>query len=90
MAKELPYFRFIVQDWQNGKICLESLDIQGLFINICGYYWINDCHLTLTILKKKFNTYSNFIDELVKLKIIKHEKKYDKIEIDFLNIQLFL
>jgi hypothetical protein len=87
LAKELPYFRFTVQDWQNGKISLESFELQGLFISACGYYWINDCCITLTMLKKRFSNSSNLIDELVNLEIIKHEKRHDKIQIDFLNIQ---
>ena len=37
MAKELPYFRFTVQEWQNGKISLESYELQGLFMSRCGY-----------------------------------------------------
>ena len=87
MAKELPYFRFTVQDWQNKDISLESYELKGLFIDICGFYWINDCNTTLTILKKKFSNATILLDELVKLDIIKHEKKHDKIEIDFLNKQ---
>lgn len=87
MAKELPYFRFTVQDWQNGKVSIESFELQGLFISICGYYWINDCNLTLTILEKKFSNATILIKELLNLEIIKHENKHDKIEIDFLNIQ---
>jgi hypothetical protein len=87
MAKELPYFRFTVQDWQNKDISLESYELKGLFIDVCGFYWINDCNTTLTILKKKFSNATILLDELVKLDIIKHEKKHDKIEIDFLNKQ---
>jgi len=87
MSKELPYFRFTVQDWQNGKISLETYELQGLFISICGYYWINDCSITLVMLQKKFRDAKNLIDELIKLDIIKHEKKHDKIEIEFLNFQ---
>jgi hypothetical protein len=87
MAKELPYFRFTVQDWQNGKISLESYELQGVFISVCGYYWINDCSITLAMLKKKFRDATKLIDELIELGIIKHEKKHDKIEIEFLNIQ---
>lgn len=86
MAKELPYFRFTVQDWQNGKISLESFELQGLFISICGYYWINDCNLTLSMIIKKFKN-ENLILELIDLNIIKHEKRHDKIEIEFLNLQ---
>src|ERR1700739_1343012 len=87
MAKELPFFRFTVQDWQNGKVTLERYELQGLFINACGYYWINDCTLTLSQLKKKFKNDEILINELVNLDIIKHEKRHDKIEIEFLNLQ---
>jgi hypothetical protein len=72
MAKELPYFRFTVQDWQNGKISLESYELQGLFISVCGYYWINDCSITMAMLKKRFRDATSLLDELVKLGIIKH------------------
>jgi hypothetical protein len=87
MAKELPYFRFTVQDWQNGKISLESYELQGLFISVCGYYWINDCSLTLTMLQKKFSNAKDLLKELISLNIIKHENRHDKVEIEFLNIQ---
>ena len=87
MASQLPYFRFTVQDWQNGKIALENYELQGLFISVCGYYWINDCSITLAMLKKRFRDASTLIDELIKLGIIKHEKKHDKVEIEFLNLQ---
>lgn len=87
MAKELPYFRFTVQDWQNGKISIESFELQGLFISVCGYYWINDCDLTLAMLKKKFSNATFLLDELVQLDIIKHESRHDKVEIEFLNEQ---
>jgi hypothetical protein len=87
MAKELPYFRFTVQDWQNGKISLESYELQGLFISVCGYYWINDCSLTLAMLQKKFSNAKDLLKELISLNIIKHENRHDKVEIEFLNIQ---
>lgn len=87
MAKELPYFRFTVQDWQNGKISLESFELQGLFISVCGYYWINDCSITLTMLQKKFSNAKDLLKALIDLSIIKHENRHDKVEIDFLNIQ---
>ena len=87
MAKELPYFRFTVQDWQNGKISLESYELKGLFIDVCGYYWINDCHLTLSILNKKFSNATDLLQQLIELGILKHENRHDKVEIEFLNIQ---
>lgn len=90
MANELPYFRFTAQAWQNGKISLERYELKGLYIEICGYYWINDCCLTLTILEKKFRNEVKLIKELIDLEILKHEKRHDKIEIEFLNIQFDL
>lgn len=87
MAKELPYFRFTVQDWQNGKISLESYELKGLFVDVCGYYWINDCHITLTMLNKKFSNAKDLLKELIELGILKHENRHDKVEIEFLNLQ---
>ena len=90
MANELPYFRFVVQAWQNGKIDIERNELKGLFISICGYYWIQDCSITLALLKKKFTNDNKLIDELIELSILKHEKRHDKIEIEFLNTQFDL
>jgi len=87
MAKELPYFRFTVQEWQNGDISLERFELQGLFISVCGFYWIKDCDCTLAMLQKRFSNATNEIQELIDLDIIKHENRHDKIEIVFLNNQ---
>ena len=54
MAKELPYFKFFVSEWNDGDITLEDYEVQGLFINICSYYWSNECKLTLKKVEKKF------------------------------------
>ncbi|CAB4165286.1 hypothetical protein UFOVP916_8 [uncultured Caudovirales phage] len=90
MATELPYFRFTVQEWQNGNISLERYELQGLFISICGYYWMQDCSITLALLQKKFSNAIPLINELIELGILKHEKKHDKINIDFLMTQFDL
>lgn len=89
MAIDLPYFRFEVQSWQNGDIALEDYQMQGIFISICGYYWTKDCSITLALLQRKYSTASeiNLIEKLIELKILKHEKRHDKIEIVFLNKQ---
>lgn len=84
MAKELPYFRFTVQEWQNGDISLERYELQGLFISICGFYWLQDCDCTLALLQKKFSNATLELKELIDLGIIKHENRHDKIKIDFL------
>lgn len=88
MANELPYFKFVIQAWQNGKISLESYELKGLFIEVCGYLWINDCSVTLAMLKKKYSNATALLDELINLGILKHEKRHDKVEIDFLSRQL--
>ena len=87
MSKELPYFRFHVQEWQNGKISLEDFHLQGLFISICGHYWIKDCNMTLDMLEKRYGPYRDGIDLLINLNIIKHESDTGKIDILFLNDQ---
>lgn len=87
MAAELPYFRFTVQEWQNGDISLERYELQGLFISVCGFYWLKDCNATLSMLQKKFSNATSLLNELIELGIIKHENRHDKIEIVFLNKQ---
>ena len=90
MANELPYFRFFVQEWQNSRVSIESYQVQGLYLNICSYYWVNDCNLTLEILLKKFKNYKNVVNFMIENNIIKHEKRHDKIEIEFLKKQYIL
>jgi len=54
MSKDLIYFRFNPDEWFNGDISLEDETTQGLFINICGYYWKKDCKLTSEQIQKRF------------------------------------
>lgn len=54
MAKDLPYFKFFVSEWNDGDITLESLEAQGLFVNICAYYWSNECDVSVEKCIKKF------------------------------------
>lgn len=86
MAKELPYFKFYINEWSIGDISLESYKIQGVFLNICIYYWSKDCDLTIINLKKKFKGLEAQIDNLIKSDIIKIDGEY--IDIIFLNEQL--
>lgn len=55
MAKDLPYFKFVVNEWITGDITLEALNVQGLFINLCAWYWSKECVLSLDNAKKKFS-----------------------------------
>ena len=90
MSCELPYFRFTVQEWQNGDITLEDYENQGIFINICCYYWISDCSITLAKLKHRLTGYDVCINHLIESGIIKHNKETDFIEIFFLDDQFDL
>lgn len=87
--QELPYFRFTPQEWQNGDITLESYDIQGLYINVCAYYWIKDCSITKAMLEKKFSNDKAQLKQLFLSKIIKISDD-DFIKISFLDNQFDL
>jgi hypothetical protein len=76
MAKDLPYFKFFCSEWNDGDITLESYKTQGVFINICSYYWSNECDVTLKNLKKKFRFNTDDIDYLIKERLIKSKEDY--------------
>lgn len=86
MSKELPYFKFYIADWISGDITLEDYSIQGLFVNICAYYWSKDCDLSIINLRKKFRGFDDEIDALFESNIIK--KSDGNVHISFLNEQL--
>jgi len=86
MAKELPYFKFYINEWVNGDITLEDYELQGIFINVCGYYWSKDCDLSLINLNKKFRGFEDKIKQLIDSKIIKVIG--ENVAISFLNEQL--
>lgn len=85
MAKELPYFKFFPAEWFIGYITNCSMSAQGLFINICNYYWMRSGDLTLTYVEHKFNTCSTELEELLNRNIIRVEQ--DVISINFLDEQ---
>lgn len=53
MAKELPYFKFEPNQWDNGNIQMLSREDKGLFIDLCSMYWsrLGDVPLKLAIQK---------------------------------------
>jgi len=55
MAKGLPYFKFFPTEWITGNIFYETLEVQGLFINICAIYWQRDGKLTIDDINLRFN-----------------------------------
>ena len=82
MARDLPYFKFYVSEWNDGSITLEDYYTQGLFINICSFYWSRECNVTKIHLYKRFKE-KEIIDNLIDLEIIKLDN--DKVVIDFLD-----
>jgi len=89
MSKEIQYFRFTPQEWQNGDISLCDYDLKGLFIDICSFYWVRDCSITLAMLKQKFSNATKKIEKLVELGILRFDdEKSEYISINFLNEQL--
>jgi len=85
MAKDLPYFKFFCSEWNDGDITLEDYKIQGLFINICSYYWSNECNINFKTLKKKFKHNVDDIDYLLSEGLIKSIDDY--VSISFLDEQ---
>jgi hypothetical protein len=85
MAKELPYFKFEPAEYLTKDISFCSISAQGLFINICSYYWQRQCSLTLEQISRRFN-YPNELDELIKEGII--DVTENNVKIKFLDIQL--
>lgn len=85
MAKDLPYFKFFCSEWSDGDITLEDYEIQGIFINVCAYYWSNECRMTKDKLLKKFKSVSEQINILFDSKIIKENS--NEVIISFLNEQ---
>lgn len=86
MAKDLPYFKFFCSEWSDGDITLEDFETQGLFINICAYYWSNECVVEYSKLVKKFRGYDLLITNLINSNIIKVKDIF--ITISFLDKQL--
>jgi len=87
MAKELPYFRFTPQEWQNGDISLERFELRGIFIDICSYYWVKDCSITTAMLHKRYSNDNNLVQELVNLGIIQFAENEEYVKISFLDEQ---
>jgi hypothetical protein len=86
MSKDLPYFRFTVQEWQNGNIAIESYETKGLFIDVCGFYWIRDCDVSKQMLGKRFSDAAAGLERLFEAGCIK-ETEDGKIIIEFLDEQ---
>lgn len=87
MAKELPYFKFEPNQWENGNIQMCSNEDKGLFIELCCMYWsrLGDVPLKLAVNKLCAGN-ATALDSLI------NENIFTVIDglicIDFLNEQL--
>ena len=88
MSKELPYFQFEPAEYLTKDVSFCSLAAQGLFVNICCYYWQRNCELTKDQLLKRINKpeeLQELEDENVvkiingKIKISFLKKQYEQI-----------
>lgn len=86
MAKDLPYFKFKISEWNDGNITLCSFEAQGLFINLCSIYWSQEGEVSLSKMKRRFShCKATAWKELISDSIIKVEE--DSIIINFLDEQ---
>ena len=86
MAKDLPYFKFFCSEWSDGDITLESYEAQGVFINVCSYYWSNECKVEHKKLLKKFRGSEEIISNLISENIFKIDEEQNVL-ISFLDEQ---
>jgi hypothetical protein len=87
MAKELPYFKFEPNQWENGNIQMLPRNDKGLFIDLCSMYWsrLGDLPIKLAI-QKLCSGNATALDSLCNEKII--EVIEGNIYIKFLSEQL--
>ena len=87
MAKELPYFNFCPGEWLAGDITLCSSEAQGVFINLCCYYWIKDCSISLANAEQRFNFAQQAFKQLLSKNIFSVDEQ-GMINIKFLDEQM--
>jgi hypothetical protein len=87
MAKELPYFKFEPNQWENGNVQMCSREDKGLFVDLCSMYWsrLGDLPLKLAIQKLCAGN-ATALNSLCDDRIIAVDSGF--IRIDFLEEQL--
>ncbi len=70
MSKDLPYFKFFPNEWLTGDITLESMETQGVFVNVCAIYWSKECRVALAGLEQRYGV---ALARLLKSGIIKEK-----------------
>ena len=90
MSEQLPYFRFYASGYLDGDITLENEKTQGLFIQICAWYWKKDCHIDLDFINKRLikgvASLDNCLNSLIDSDILKVDDN-QIVRINFLNSQ---
>ena len=86
VSTTLPYFKFFTSEWLNGDIVLESYETQGIFVNLCAYYWHKHCILELDLACKKLRILEENLQPLIDSKLITLTAT-KMIDIKFLNEQ---
>lgn len=87
MARDLPYFKFYVSEWNDGDITLCSLEAQGLFVNLCSLYWsLKGKLFYASAMRRHSDCNASAWEELIKSNCIKILN--DKIVINFLDEQM--
>lgn len=80
---EKKHFKFNPKQWLSGKITLETMEIQGVFINVCCMYWSQQCNIKIEKLRL---SYGEGIDKLIESGIIKDNEGMASIQ--FLDEQI--
>jgi len=87
MAKELPYFKFEPNQWENGNIQCCSVEARSLFIDLCCMYWSRLGELKYALaLQKLCRGNADVLQELCNNEII--EINEGLISIKFLDEQI--
>ncbi len=90
MSEQLPYFRFYASGYLDGDITLENEKTQGLFIQICAWYWKKDCHINLEFINKRLikgiASLEKCLQSLIESDILKVDDN-QLVRINFLNEQ---
>ena len=78
------WFKFEPDEWLFGDITTLQFDIQGVFINLCVFYWTKAGNVKTTSAKRRYG--ADKIDILLEHDIIKEQDGY--LAISFLDSQI--
>ena len=87
MAKELPFFKFFPGEWVTGDVTMVSMEAQGVFTNLCCYYWMRNCSISIANAKQRFSNHLSAFEELLNWDVVKVTDD-GQIVINFLDEQM--